>query len=177
MNDVIVKAFPVFIPKDFVPLELCYRGKKFCPGQDASDGYKPRWGGGFHADRHGVEHHAIDIMGAIGAHILAVDDGKVEDVWVYKGERRPGAGYGTKGGFYCRVRHVWGVTYYAHMHQLPDVKPGDNIVAGQRLGLLGRTGNAAPGCPHLHISFTHRGKLIDPVPHLAPLYDQGGWHG
>lgn len=171
----IISRYPVVIPEGFEPWEICHRQGKLCPGQEAP--YKPRWGGGFNAlrgpDR--LKHRALDIMGAIGAHIVAVAPGKVMDTWVYKGDKRPGAGYSPKGGNYVRIKHDWGVTYYAHLHELPYVKPGEEVEAGQLLGVLGRTGNALPGCPHLHISVTVGNALVDPYPYFLPLYQQGQW--
>lgn len=175
-NEVTIRRFPVFVQDGFEPLEIASRHDHMCPCQDASDGFRPKWGGGFTAVRAGGrQHKAIDIMAAIGCHVVAVDHGTVEPVWLYKGERRPGAGYGKVGGWYVRVRHPWGVTYYAHLHQQPLVNPGESVVAGQMLGLVGRTGNAAPGCPHLHYSMTVGGRLVDPVPYLINSYESGGW--
>jgi murein DD-endopeptidase MepM/ murein hydrolase activator NlpD len=175
---VVLKQFPVVIPPGFEPLELCYRGKKFCPGQDAPE-YKPRWGGGFHAPRgpSKTPHRAVDIMAAIGADVLAVDDGVVQERWKYKGDVRPGAGLSPKGGYYVRIRHSWGVSYYAHLHGAPLVQPGDRVSAGQKLGVVGRSGNAKPGCPHLHLSIQVGPRLVDPVPLLLPLYQAGQWKG
>jgi Peptidase family M23 len=52
-------------------------------------------------------------------------------------------------------------TQYSHL-QLGSVsvKPGQPIVAGQQLGLIGMSGNAE--FPHLHFTVRHRGKVIDP---------------
>lgn len=172
-----VVAFPVQIPDDFSPWEIVTRKGVRCPGQDLADGFRPRWGGGFDAPRGPLRlrHRAVDVMCAIGAEIRAVDAGRVQLVWRYAGTKRPGAGKSTKGGFYVRVEHAWGVTYYAHLAREALVGPGDPIVGGQLLGYAGRTGNAAPGCPHLHLSMTRGAKLIDPMPLLKPLYVAGGW--
>ena len=171
----IISRFPVVIPNGFKPWEIHSRAGKLCPGQEAP--YKPRWGGGFNALRgpDKVKHRALDIMAAIGAHIVCVDHGQVMQVWRYKGEDRPGAGYSAKGGHYVRVRHDWGVSYYAHMHETPYVLPGEIVGPGHLLGVVGRSGNALPGCAHLHLSITVGQQLVDPYPYLLPLYQQGQW--
>lgn len=46
--------------------------------------------------------------------------------------------------------------YYAHMAETPLVSPGQRVVAGQRLGLLGNTGRGGP--PHLHYQVTTRNE-------------------
>lgn len=173
-----VQRFPVVIPPGFAPIELCKRAGKECPGQDAPL-YKPRWGGGFNAPRgpQRTPHRAMDIMAAIGAHVVAVDDGVVQERWRYKGQVRPGAGESTKGGYYVRVQHSWGVSYYAHLHEAPLVAPGDVIKAGQQLGIVGRSGNAKPGCPHCHFSIQVGKALVDPYPYLLPLFQAGQWKG
>lgn len=174
----VVTHFPVVVPVGFAPLEVCKRAGKVCPGQDGPD-YKPRWGGGFHATRgpQKVLHRAMDIMAAIGCHVVAIDDGVVQLRWKYKGEVRAGAGLSPKGGYYVRLKHTWGISYYAHLHEVPLVEPGQVVLAGEQLGIVGRTGNAKPGCPHLHISLQVGKTLVDPIPYFMPLYQAAQWKG
>lgn len=60
-----------------------------------------------------------------------------------------------------------GRTYrYAHLRDRPLVRRGERVRTGQRIGVIGDTGNARTvGC-HLHFELRHRGRLIDPRPHL-----------
>lgn len=52
-------------------------------------------------------------------------------------------------------------TQYSHLqHGSIAVAPGQQIVAGQKLGLIGMSGNSE--FPHLHFSVRHKGKTIDP---------------
>lgn len=173
MSQVTIKAFPVQIPPDFTPTRIIDRKGKRCVCQDAP--YKPLWGGGFLAKRGKFLHHAIDIMCAVGSRVVACDDGHAEVIWTYKGEHRPGVGTSPKGGNYVRIIHSWGVSYYAHLDQPSPIKPGQDVKAGELLGYAGDSGNALGGCPHLHYSMNHRGRMIDPLPHLKPLYEAGGW--
>ena len=61
-----------------------------------------------------------------------------------------------------------------------DVESGASVEAGAQLGTVGRTGNAAPTCPHLHFAIrkawrdprTGRvglGQTINPFPELASV--------
>lgn len=56
--------------------------------------------------------------------------------------------------------------YYAHLDsQL--VQPGQPVVAGQVLGLVGNTGNARTTVPHLHFGiYTYGRGAVDPYPFL-----------
>ncbi|MBW2160540.1 MAG: M23 family metallopeptidase, partial [Deltaproteobacteria bacterium] len=47
-----------------------------------------------------------------------------------------------------------------------DVKIGDRVEAGQRLGDVGRTGIRDSG-PHLHFGMFQNGKVLNPLDHLA----------
>ncbi len=52
-------------------------------------------------------------------------------------------------------------TQYSHLRQGSiGVKPGQQIIASQKLGLVGMSGNAE--FPHLHFTVRHDGKIIDP---------------
>ncbi len=57
--------------------------------------------------------------------------------------------------------------YYAHLDsQL--VQPGDVVVIGDTLGLVGNTGNARTTAPHLHFGIYRRGEgAVDPLPFVA----------
>jgi hypothetical protein len=51
------------------------------------------------------------------------------------------------------------ITMYCHLDRI-DVKPGDTVRKGQRIGLSGRTGRATG--PHLHWSVILNGAMVDP---------------
>ncbi|SNB63290.1 Peptidase family M23 [Arboricoccus pini] len=52
-------------------------------------------------------------------------------------------------------------TQYCHLHPGSlAVSPGENVLAGQRLGLVGMSGEA--NFPHVHLSLRHDGQSIDP---------------
>lgn len=55
---------------------------------------------------------------------------------------------------------------YAHCSKLL-VKQGDEVRAGQVIGLIGNTGNSVK--PHLHFEVSENGKFIDPTPFLGEI--------
>ena len=77
----------------------------------------------------------------------------------------------TPVGFTVVIRHPTGwATYYTHMTSLA-VSKGDNVVAGQPLGIIG--GNPADGMrslKHLHFEMWKHGTragVLDPLPYLV----------
>ncbi len=69
-------------------------------------------------------------------------------------------------GLFVEVDHGDGViSLYAHLASY-DVKVGNQVNAGQRLGEVGRTGIRDSG-PHLHFGLFQNGKVLDPLDHLA----------
>ncbi len=136
-------------------------------------------GNGFSQRRGDTQHNAMDLMAPLGATIVAARSGQVigEGEWVYRGERRSGAGWSDRGGWYVRINTKEGGTdYYAHMISEPLVRPGEYVVAGQELGRVGQTGSARNSCPHLHYQVKDtRGRFVDPEPAMRALYAAGGW--
>jgi murein DD-endopeptidase MepM/ murein hydrolase activator NlpD len=57
--------------------------------------------------------------------------------------------------------------FYAHMIHPAAVNRGDRVWAGERVGSVGKTGNARTvGC-HLHFEIHVHGRPIDPAPALS----------
>jgi murein DD-endopeptidase MepM/ murein hydrolase activator NlpD len=69
--------------------------------------------------------------------------------------------HGTVGGVHM-------TTLYAHQAAFA-VHPGDRVVKGQPIGVIGETGYATG--PHLHFEVRINGRTVDPAPYLvdAPL--------
>ena len=69
-------------------------------------------------------------------------------------------------GNYLVVRGAGGDQVYMHLSARPRFAEGDHVATGQRLGSVGRTGNAS-AC-HLHFEtwtapgWYHGGKAVDP---------------
>jgi murein DD-endopeptidase MepM/ murein hydrolase activator NlpD len=105
------------------------------------DGYGPR-GARFHS--------GLDFVADAGAPVAAPAAGLV----VFAG---PHDGWGKL----VVVSHGHGVrTLHAHLSRI-DVRVGQRVSAGSRLGLVGATGNASG--PHLHFEVLVRGAAVDPA--------------
>jgi len=97
----------------------------------------------------GKGHKGVDIDLNTGDVVAAVFDGKVRYAMYNKG------GFGNL----VIIRHPNGLeTWYAHLSKI-KVKPDDEIVAGQVIGLGGSTGRSRS--PHLHLELRYRDVAID----------------
>jgi murein DD-endopeptidase MepM/ murein hydrolase activator NlpD len=86
-------------------------------------------------------YNAIDVANSCGTPIYAAASGVVQRA-VFNNSWNLGMGN------YVTILHPNGtVTYYGHFENV-FVKPGDKVTVGDRIGLMGRTGNAT-GC-HVH---------------------------
>lgn len=95
-------------------------------------------------------HLGTDFGAPTGTPVRTVGDGVIEFAGVQNGF-----------GNVVFVRHNAGdVTVYAHLSRI-DVRPGQRIDQGQRIGLVGATGWATG--PHLHFEFRVNGVNKDPV--------------
>ena len=85
----------------------------------------------------------------MGTPILAPAKGRVTEV-------RTISGYGRT----VTVTHGYGVrTFYAHCSRI-DVRVGQQVVRGDKLAEVGRTGIATG--PHLHYEILINGKAVNP---------------
>ncbi|MBP3909123.1 MAG: peptidoglycan DD-metalloendopeptidase family protein [Turicibacter sp.] len=94
-------------------------------------------------------HHAIDLYAPTGTAIYAGRDGVVEQVIstcpnMFANQKECGGGYGN----YITIKHATGVySRYAHLNSV-DVKKGQKVSAGQKIGTIGTSGRV--GAAHLH---------------------------
>ncbi len=96
-------------------------------------------------------HFGIDFTAPRGTPIYSTGDGIVERVILNFG------GYGRQ----IIVRHGFGYkTLYAHMQDI-DVKVGDKVKRGDKIGTVGNTGLST--APHLHYEIIKDGKKVNPV--------------
>jgi biotin carboxyl carrier protein len=139
-------------------------------------------GSGFRtADRPG--HDGVDLSTKRGTPIRSVSAGTVihvecdtDNTPPYRCDR-DGSPSTPGCGWYVDVRHPGNfVTRYCHMLRRPDVKEGDKVAAGQRIGVVGTSGHSSG--PHLHFEVHLRGgrdaaSAVDPVKFMrergAPL--------
>ena len=87
---------------------------------------------------HGVGGRGVDIANACGTPVYAAAAGVVR-----------GAQFNKLYGNFVIIDHSSNVSTYSGHLQTLEVKPGDPVSVGQRIGLMGKTGTAATGC-HLH---------------------------
>ena len=132
------------------------------------------WRGDFSEIREGgLPHSAWDIFVVdkpratsrryVGAAIVATVSGVVPLRVARTGTA--GAGFSERGGNFVWVDDGEGTLhYFAHMRDLPKVRSGERVVAGQLIGYLGDSGNAR-GRPHLHYSVRRSSGAVD-------VYDQ-----
>ncbi len=96
-------------------------------------------------------HKGIDFTAPRGTAIQATGDGTVVRVEKKKG------GYGNS----VLIDHGYGYqSLYAHMHTI-DVKKGEKVKKGQKIGEVGSTGLST--APHLHYEVKLNGKSINPI--------------
>ena len=100
-------------------------------------------------------HNGIDLATTYGNSIVAAQDGQV--IW---------AGWTNTGfGWSVRINHCNHVsTLYGHMAKVL-VKAGDNVRAGQPIGLEGSSGWSTG--PHLHFSLFVDNGFVDPYPYYS----------
>ena len=95
------------------------------------------------------QHNGTDYGAPTGTPVRSVGDGSVEM-----------AGWQNGFGNVVHVRHSGNrTTVYAHLSKI-DVKKGQRIEQGQRIGAVGATGWATG--PHLHFEFRVGGRHVDP---------------
>jgi peptidoglycan LD-endopeptidase LytH len=104
------------------------------------------------------EHQGLDIFAPRGTPVVAAADGVVTSV----GTNRLGGNVVWVARPFRRESF-----YYAHL-DTQTATAGRRVKAGDVLGTVGATGNAAGGPPHLHFGiYTGRGA-VDPLPFLEP---------
>lgn len=131
------------------------------------------------------QHHGQDIFCPRWTPILAAVDGTVD--WIATSTPKKAKGYelllrGDDGNlyFYAHLnnddpgtRDDGGAPRYAYARGLRN---GDHVSAGDIIGYVGDSGNAAPAGPHLHFEI-HIGKwgnAIDPAPSLRRALERRG---
>jgi peptidoglycan LD-endopeptidase LytH len=106
----------------------------------------------------GRTHEGIDIFAPCGRPVVSATEGIVFSV-----------GENHLGGHVVFVFGPGGTwQYYAHLSRFGNVRRGDHVQAGDILGYVGHTGNAAGTPCHLHYGIYFEGKAHDPYPYLVP---------
>ena len=118
---------------------------------------RSRWG----APRDGGarRHEGIDVFAPRGTPVVAGAPGRVSRV-----QETP------IGGRVVWLQSDLGSLYYAHLDR-QSVAVGARVAAGDTLGTVGNTGNAASTPPHLHFGLYGRGGAVDPEPFVVGRRD------
>lgn len=97
--------------------------------------------------------HGLDIAGEVGEAVKATRKGDVSKI-----------AYDDIYGNYIIINHGGGMeSLYGHLSGL-NTKVGYPIIAGQKIGCCGTTGNSTG--PHLHFEIRKSGKAVDPAIYL-----------
>lgn len=97
-----------------------------------------------------IHHFGVDIAAAPKESVLATLDGTV----MY-------AGYDPNQGNVIQLQHKNGfVSVYKH-NELLLKEPGEQVVAGEAIALVGNSGKLSTG-PHLHFELWYNGKPVNP---------------
>lgn len=104
-------------------------------------------------------HKGVDLLVRVGNPVTSSKTGRVSVAGLEKGY-----------GWYVELRHPDGrLTRYAHLSKVL-VSRGEWVLAGQKIGQAGKSGNAhAPKIhPHLHFEIREGEKALDPVRLMDP---------
>ncbi len=101
-------------------------------------------------------HEGVDIFAPRGTPVVAVTDGYIT--------RTGNSGLGGK-QVWQRDAMFGFSYYYAHLDSI-IATDGRQMKAGDTLGLVGSTGNAEGGAPHLHFGIYGSGGAVDPYPFI-----------
>ncbi|MGZ9099551.1 MAG: M23 family metallopeptidase [Brevundimonas sp.] len=105
------------------------------------------------------QHEGVDIAAPRGTGVYVAAEGAV----IRTGY--DAAGYGR----FVEIRHPNGMTtLYAHLSRL-DVRSGDRLGAGERIGLVGSTGRSTG--PHLHFEVRRGDRQVNPVNVMGQAFE------
>ncbi|MYL69309.1 peptidoglycan DD-metalloendopeptidase family protein [Halobacillus litoralis] len=137
--------------------KIVLQGTKRVPSKGTGDFSWPAVGGQItskQGERWGRYHKGIDIAGVSDKTIKAADYGKVIE-----------AGYRKSFGNKVVIDHGNGYeTIYAHLSSI-DVKKGQSVKKGEKIGVMGTTGRSTG--VHLHFEIHKEGSLENPLSHVS----------
>ncbi len=107
----------------------------------------------------------VAVIAAAAGEVILAKDGQPDLLMQDTG---PGKTRDERNGNFVAIRHGGGwVTTYAHMMKgTVAVKRGERVERGQKLGLIGLSGNS--DFPHVHFAVTHKNRLLDPFVGMEP---------
>ncbi len=128
---------------------------------------KPKFSDDWGAPREGHTHEGTDIFAPQDTPVLAVEDGKIS------------ASSTAIGGLIVNLDTADGTRYYyAHLSGVAGHGWPRNVKAGEVIGYVGNTGNAAHTVPHLHFAiYPAGGGAVDPFDALSAVAPPGASTG
>lgn len=106
----------------------------------------------------GREHEGFDVLAACQTRLVAARGGVVA---------RRGYDPVLYGNFVLiRGRKAGRSFFYSHLSRPAGARRGERVRTGERIGRVGRTGNARTTPCHLHFEIRRHGRAIDPEPWL-----------
>jgi murein DD-endopeptidase MepM/ murein hydrolase activator NlpD len=100
-------------------------------------------------------HNGVDLTGKCPTKIVATRSGVVVV-----------SGWNNSAGYYVKIDHLDGYSsVYMHLCKTPEVKVGDIVIAGDKIGCMGTTG-ASTGV-HLHFGIQYKGAYVDPMKYIG----------
>lgn len=104
-----------------------------------------------------TKHKGIDLAAPKGTPIYAVADGKVvaadDGTW------------DNSYGLHVAIQHGSDYTNYAHMSKI-NVKVGQSVKAGQKIGEVGSTGNSTGNHLHFEVHLGRKWNRVNPKPYI-----------
>lgn len=114
----------------------------------------------------------VDVIAAADGEVIVAEDG-IPDMLMQ--DTGPGKTARERNGNRVAIHHggSW-VTTYAHLKKgTVAVKVGDRVTRGQKLGLVGLSGNS--DFPHVHFAVAYRNLVLDPFTGQEPTAACGGF--
>ncbi|WP_372612150.1 DUF5930 domain-containing protein [Aquicoccus sp.] len=103
-------------------------------------------------------HEGVDFAGPVGTPLHATADGVVTH-----------AGWSSGYGRLVKIKHDFGIeTRYAHLSKI-NVKSGQRVSRGDRIGDMGASGRVTG--PHLHYEVRIGGKAVNPMTYIKAAND------
>ena len=115
----------------------------------------------------GGQHRGIDIAAEVGEPVVAATGGTVRFAGVAGSSGRTVSVRTADGRFDTSYLHLSGI----------EVRRGDHVVAGRRLGAVGTSGRRSSPAPHLHFGVREAGSrhsYRDPLDFLPPIAPPAG---
>jgi hypothetical protein len=118
-----------------------------------------------------IQRTGVEVLAAGPGRVTGMRDG-MDDISIRTIGKAAVAGKECGNGAVIDHGDGWS-TQYCHMAKGSlRVKPGDRLVAGQAIGLVGLSGDTE--FPHLHFTVRHAGQIVDPFAYEAPANSCGG---